>query len=98
MKWFVIEKAMSSKADQQILKVRAEDKLTFIVWVKSNQSIEVGNMLTPVIDGYIANHNKAHFVNIMKAKPYIPSEWQTLNTCRHPLTNISKPRTTIPTK
>jgi signal transduction protein PmrD len=98
MEWFVIEKAISSKKGQQILKVRAEGKLTFIIWAKSNQSIEVDYMLTPVIDGYIANHNKAHFVNILKAKPFLPSEWQALNTREHPLTNISKPLNTIPTK
>ena len=98
MEWFVIEKAISSKKEPQILKVRAEGKLTFIVWVKSNQSIEVGYMLTPVIDGYIANHNKTHFVNIMKAKPFLPSEWQALNTREHPLANISKSLNTIPAK
>ncbi|CAI8703726.1 hypothetical protein [Kosakonia quasisacchari] len=86
MEWLVVEKALSLKNDQQMLKVMAEGKLTFIVWVTSNQNIEVGHMLTPVIDGYIANHDKGHFVTILKVKHFCSSDW--LDLIAHPLSNI----------
>lgn len=95
MEWLVLEKAQSSDESQQMLKVRAEGKLTFIVWVKSNRGIQVGYMLTPVIDGYIANHNKAHFVTILKAKEFCLSEWRALTILSNPLDNISKTRNII---
>lgn len=90
MEWLVVEKALNSKNNQQVLKVKAEARLTFIVWVKSNQEIEVGHMLTPVIDGYIANHDKGHFVSIQKVKPFCSSEWMELITPPHPLLGVTK--------
>ncbi|WP_144134954.1 hypothetical protein [Kosakonia radicincitans] len=90
MEWLVVEKALNSKNNQQVFKVKAEAKLIFIIWVKSNREIEAGNILTPVIDGYIANHDKGHFVSIIKVRPFCSSEWSELITPPHPLLNISK--------
>ena len=86
MEWIVtgIIKQAERNADQ-ILKVCAESKLNFIIWVRSNITISTGCTLTPVIDGYIANHNKSQFVTIKKVTVYTPAAWQELIKTPSPL-------------
>lgn len=69
----------SGKDNLQILKVISPGDLKFIIWVKSNLSIPVKSVLTPVIDGYIANKDKGHFVTIEKVEPYCVHEWLSLH-------------------
>ncbi|WP_245174160.1 hypothetical protein [Erwinia sp. QL-Z3] len=74
----------SGKDNLQILKVISPGDLKFIIWVKSNLSITVKSVLTPVIDGYIANKDRGHFVTIQKVKPYCVHEWLSLQNENHP--------------
>lgn len=78
MEWKVVDIAFSIVENLQILKVTASGNLKFTIWVKSNLRVPVGCNLTPVIDGYIANHNKGHFVAIQKVEPFTVSEWERL--------------------
>lgn len=68
----------SGNDNLQILKVISCGDLKFIIWVKSNLIIPVRSVLTPVIDGYIANKDRGHFVTIQKVKPYCVHEWLSL--------------------
>lgn len=78
MEWVVTEMAPSGLNSGEVLRVDAGGNLTFIIWVVSNFPLLEGHILTPVIDGYIANHNKAHFVSITKAVPYTITAWNGL--------------------
>lgn len=68
----------SGNDNLQILKVISCGDLKFIIWVKSNLIIPVRSTLTPVIDGYIANKDRGHFLTIQKVKPYCVHEWLSL--------------------
>lgn len=78
MEWLVNGRVFKPSTDQQILQVTADKKLKFIIWVKSNHEIPLKCTLTPVIDGYIANRNKGHFVHIEKVMRYSDEEWKSL--------------------
>ena len=78
MEWKVTAKAPFESASFDVMKVDADGDLKFIIWVISNLPIREGYILTPVIDGYIANHNRAHFVSIKKVVLYSPEAWQVL--------------------
>ncbi|QEW32008.1 hypothetical protein D0N50_10120 [Erwinia billingiae] len=78
MEWDVVAAIPPSGGNIQILKVISSGDLKFIIWVKSNLSIPVKSVLTPVIDGYIANKDKGHFVAIQKVEPYCVHEWLSL--------------------
>ena len=77
MEW-IVEKRINSLQAEQILKVCASGELKFVVWVKSNFEIPLHCMLTPVIDGYIANHDRVHFVAIQRVMPFSKYEWESL--------------------
>lgn len=78
MEWDVVAALPSGKDNLQILKVISPGDLKFIIWVKSNLTIPVRSVLTPVIDGYIANKDKAHLVTIEKVEPYCVHVWLSL--------------------
>ncbi|NWA45171.1 hypothetical protein HX889_46675 [Pseudomonas reactans] len=78
MEWEVKGKVSTKSDFVSILRVYASGGLKFIVWTISNLPIYKGNILTPVIDGYIANHNKAHFVSITKVVSYNAETWRQL--------------------
>ena len=78
MEWNVVAAIHTGDDNLQILKVISCGDLRFIIWVKSNLTITVKSILTPVIDGYIANKDRGHFVTINKVKPYCVHEWLSL--------------------
>jgi hypothetical protein len=83
MEWKVVDGIFLTPDNLQILKVTAEGDLKFLIWIKSNLEVPLNCMLTPVIDGYIANHDKGHFVAIQKAVPYSLSEWKAAKMAQH---------------
>lgn len=78
MEWEVKDKVLTNSDSVSILRVHASRGLQFIIWTISNLPLLQGSILTPVIDGYIANHNKAHFVSITKVVPYTTETWRQL--------------------
>lgn len=78
MEWNVVAAIPTGHNNHQILKVISCGNLRFIIWVKSNFDIPVKSILTPVIDGYIANKDRGHFVAVQKVKPYCVHEWLSL--------------------
>lgn len=88
MEWEVKGKVSTNSDSLSILRVYASGGLQFIVWTISNLPILKGNILTPVIDGYIANHNKGHFVSITKVAPYTAETWRQLTVSS--LKNVSR--------
>lgn len=95
MEWKVVNKIFPTHSDLQILKVTASGNLKFIIWTKSNFRIALNFILTPVIDGYIANHNKGHFVVIMKAVPYSKNHWEILRLAQKTTLQVNEDKVII---
>jgi len=95
MEWKVVDGICPTHDSMQILTVMAPGNLKFLIWIKSNFEVPVDCMLTPVIDGYIANHDKGHFVAIQKVVPYSLSLWESLKIAQQPPQSVIEDKVII---
>ncbi|MBU9830485.1 MULTISPECIES: hypothetical protein [Rahnella] len=95
MEWKVVDRIFSTAENLQILKVTAPGNLKFSIWVKSNLEVPLCCMLTPVIDGYIANHDKGHFVAIQKVVPFSINQWEHLKSAQQPTQSVNEDEVVI---
>ena len=95
MEWKVVDRIFLTAENLLILKVTAPGNLKFSIWVKSNLEVPLGCMLTPVIDGYIANHDKGHFVAIQKVVQFSTNHWESLKSAQQPTQSVNEDEVVI---
>lgn len=76
MEWVVHAVVELVKGEFYLLRVRNEIRQNFIVIVFSKFNIQKRQVLTPVISGYMIDHQKDKVITIQEVMPYKFDRWE----------------------
>ncbi|HHL2712906.1 TPA: hypothetical protein ACQ39K_004535 [Yersinia enterocolitica] len=75
MEWFILDVINNGKTNEKALAVRASEDICFIIRVSTKANVTAGDILTPVINGYILNRDKTLVVKINNVEPFTIGNW-----------------------
>ncbi|WP_145533722.1 hypothetical protein [Yersinia alsatica] len=75
MEWFILDVICNKKTSEKVFAVRASEDIRFIIHVSTKATAVAGDILTPVIDGYILNKDRKLTVKINRVEPFTMNDW-----------------------
>jgi hypothetical protein len=75
MEWFILDVIDDEQNNEKFFAVRASEDIRFIIRVSTKAAVNAGDILTPVIDGYILNRNIKLTVKVNRVQPFTITCW-----------------------